>query len=173
MRRGGAMRGRGAKGTKNVDRVVGGDEPSVEQHGSVVNVDENQGNVPAVLGQEVDLQTKIFDRFLKRDPPKFSGGDSPIQALEFIQDLEDILEPMGINRELRINFAVYRLHGGARDWRENAHRSLVVTGQTPVELKLTEFQTIGEKRGRQNVPSFSGAASSGFQGRPSQRSRFS
>ncbi|GAA0159696.1 hypothetical protein LIER_16413 [Lithospermum erythrorhizon] len=187
MRREGAKRGRGARGVENMDRVV---------------------------GHEADLQTKIFDRFLKRDPPKFSGADSPILALEFIRDLEAIFEPMGINGGLRTKFAVYRLHGGARDWWENVNRSLVSTGQTPVhanekkkierfrdrmnwqirtrlslmnfvtfheilnaalyvELELTEFQTIGEKIGRQDVPRFSGPASSGFQGRPSQRSCFS
>ncbi|GAA0155440.1 hypothetical protein LIER_38088 [Lithospermum erythrorhizon] len=217
-------------------------------------------------GARVDLHTKIFDHFLKRDPPMFSEADSPIQSLELIRDLEAIFEPMGINGELRTKFAVYRFHGGARDWWKNAHRSLVATGQTPVtwdrfvnlfrdnyclsthmsalerelvqlkqesknindyekrfselcrlllevhanernkierfsegmnweirtrlsvmnfgtfheilnatlqvDLELTEFRTIGEKRGRQDMPRMSGQINSGSQGRPSQRSRF-
>ena len=87
--------------------------------------------VPAA-GQDMDLQSKLFDRFLKRNPPKFSGADTPMQAIEFIRELEGIFEPMGINGQLRTTFAAYMLHGGARDWWENTHRSLVATGRAPV-----------------------------------------
>ncbi|GAA0167776.1 hypothetical protein LIER_22635 [Lithospermum erythrorhizon] len=42
-----------------------------------------------------------------------------------------------------------------------------------LELEPSEFQTIGEKRGREDLARFSGSTGLGFQGRPSQRSRFS
>ncbi|GAA0162355.1 hypothetical protein LIER_18463 [Lithospermum erythrorhizon] len=137
-----ARGGRSARDAENVDRVVGGDEPSVEQQGLGINVDEGRETVPVV-------------------------------AFEFIRDLESIFEPMGINGELRTMFAIYRLHGGARDWWENVHRSLVATGQTPVEMELAECRASGEKRGRQDVFRTSGQINSEFQEHPSQRSRFS
>ena len=128
----GAGGGRGARVGDNIASVVGGDEPSVEQQSSGVNLDvEPEVEVPAV-GPDMDLQSKLFDRFLKRNPPKFYGPDSPIQALEFLRDLEGIFEPMGINTQLRTTFAAYMLHGGARDWWENVHRSLIAAGRTPV-----------------------------------------
>ncbi|GAA0154007.1 hypothetical protein LIER_12111 [Lithospermum erythrorhizon] len=87
---------RGARDAENVDSIVGSDEPSMGPQDSGVSVGGDREIVVPVVGQEVELQSKLFDRFLKRDPPKFAEEDSPIQALEFIQDLESIFEPMGV-----------------------------------------------------------------------------
>ncbi|GAA0143702.1 hypothetical protein LIER_35795 [Lithospermum erythrorhizon] len=69
----------------------------------------------------------------------------------------------GINWEIRtrlsfMNFVIF-------------HEILNTTLQ--VELELTEFRTIGEKKGRQDIPRMSGQINSESQGRPFQHCRFS
>ncbi|GAA0174870.1 hypothetical protein LIER_28162 [Lithospermum erythrorhizon] len=67
-----------------------------------------------------------------RDPSKFCGANSSIRALEFISDLEAIFEPMGIEGELRVKFAIYKFHGEACAWSTNVSRSMIDTRQVPV-----------------------------------------
>ncbi|GAA0149083.1 hypothetical protein LIER_08349 [Lithospermum erythrorhizon] len=66
--------------------------------GALVQLNQPQTVVgaPPPIERNVELQGKMFERFMKRDLPKFSEAKSPIQGLEFIKDLESIFEPMGI-----------------------------------------------------------------------------
>ena len=95
----GAARGaaRGERVRDNVASIGRGDEPRVEPQNSGVNDVVEPGGVGPAAGHEMDLQSKLFDHFLKRNPPRFAGAESPIHALEFLRDLESIFGPMGIN----------------------------------------------------------------------------
>ena len=76
----GAARGaaRGVRVSDNAASAVGGDEPSVERQSSGVNVNVEPEVLVPVAGHDMELQSKLFDRFLKRNPPKFSGAETPI-----------------------------------------------------------------------------------------------
>ncbi|GAA0175811.1 hypothetical protein LIER_28914 [Lithospermum erythrorhizon] len=98
----GRPRGTGgrARGGRHAGRVVGESEPSVEQQGSGVHpespvdpvvgdeihVGEDLVHAQIAAQQEVEFQSKLFHRFLKRDPLKFFGVGTPIEAIEFIRD---------------------------------------------------------------------------------------
>ena len=140
--RAGVQRGRTAKRGRPAARVVGTEEanvPPVEVNinqpdvvSSVQEVSDSGSRHVPVRANPVgpnlavqpnqpqatvnaELQSKMFDRFLKRNPPRFSEAESPMQAIKFIKDLEAIFDPMAIEGELRWKFAVYQFHGEARD----------------------------------------------------------
>ncbi|GAA0186105.1 hypothetical protein LIER_33393 [Lithospermum erythrorhizon] len=140
--RGRARDARGRPRGGRAGRGIAIDEYSVDQQGpevqssehvEEVGVDlvEESGNAQVAEQQGVEFQSKLFDRFLRRDPPKFSGGSTE-QAIEFIRDMKTIFEPMGIVGEMRVKFATYRLHEGARSWWENLSTSLTAGGEVPV-----------------------------------------
>ncbi|GAA0162563.1 hypothetical protein LIER_18629 [Lithospermum erythrorhizon] len=148
--RGARGRPRGTRGRARGGRCAGGlvgtSEPSMEQQSSGVHpdfpadpvagdeshVEENLVHAQMAVQREAEIQSNIFDRFLKRDPPKFFGVGTPIEAIEFIRDLETIFEPMGTEGELRVKFATYRLHESSRDWWGNLRLSLTARGEDPV-----------------------------------------
>ncbi|GAA0168169.1 hypothetical protein LIER_22943 [Lithospermum erythrorhizon] len=97
-----------------------------------VEVGEDPVYAMVAAQHEAEFRSKLFEHFHRRDPSKFFGVGTPIEAIEFISDMETLFEPMGIESELRVWFTTYRLHEGARDLRGNLRLLLTARGEDPV-----------------------------------------
>ncbi|GAA0170525.1 hypothetical protein LIER_24762 [Lithospermum erythrorhizon] len=147
--------------------------------GRGIGEDEPRGEHQVAVQQEIKFQSKLFDRFLKRDPPKFYGVGTPIEAIEFIRDMETIFEPMGIEAVHPSEAKkIERFRDGMR-W-EIHHRLSLMTFASfhelrnpalKVEMELAEPEANGAKRGLQETISPGGPASSRFQRRVVQQTR--
>ena len=58
----------------------------------------------------------VYERFRKQQPPNFDGGSDPIEAEEWLQSLESILEYMRLGNEDRVSCASSLLKKDARIW---------------------------------------------------------
>ena len=59
-----------------------------------------------------------FNKFKKRDPPKFDGGTYPLVVVEWIKALEAIFDHLEFSDRDRVECAVFSLVKAARTWWE-------------------------------------------------------
>ncbi|MGS7457171.1 hypothetical protein ACT3J6_21420, partial [Mycobacterium tuberculosis] len=79
-----------------------------------------------------DRESRLFDSFLKKQPPRFKGDVTPEVAVEFLKDIVGICRPMGIEEELWVTFATTRFQEGPRDWWYHMEEDLTARGEMPI-----------------------------------------
>ena len=81
--------------------------------------------------------TCALEKFRKLDPPTFKGTKDPIEADNWLKEIERLFRAMEVSDEQRVILAVFVLKGDALEWWESTERTHgreVITWQHFVEL---------------------------------------
>ena len=87
--------------------------------------------------REVDLNV-IFEKFLKRGPPKFTGMEDPLVTNDWIVRIEKIFKVFECLGRRRVQLAAYMFRGVAKDWWRVMQRPYKIIGD---EVAWTAFRT--------------------------------
>ncbi|GAB2273923.1 hypothetical protein Dimus_039058 [Dionaea muscipula] len=90
-------------------RVGDRDEERVEQVPPLIHVVGAVAHVP----HPEELQGRMFERFLGTGPPKFTGSGDPVEAGNWLMEMEKILKRIGCPRELWVSNASFQLRDDA------------------------------------------------------------
>ncbi|XP_057960665.1 uncharacterized protein LOC131152809 [Malania oleifera] len=82
-----------------------------------------------------------IEKFIKMNPPAFSGGTDPAVAENWVQEMEKIFAVLQCSEEQKVLFATYRLTGEAERW-WSAVRLLEQQRTIPVEMTWGRFREI-------------------------------
>ena len=82
---------------------------------------------PAVSVREADPNV-IFEKFLKRGPPEFTGTEDPMVADDWLVRLEKIFRVFECTGQQQVQLAAYMFRGVAEDWWRTVHRSFEAIG---------------------------------------------
>jgi hypothetical protein len=63
-----------------------------------------------------------FEKFLKLDPPTFSGKEDPEAAENWIEELERAFDVLSVPEDRKTSFGTYRLKGDAKKWWDTLRR---------------------------------------------------
>ncbi|XP_075481156.1 uncharacterized protein LOC142521867 [Primulina tabacum] len=83
-----------------------------------------QEQVQAMLPRHVPVQTDVYDRFRRLNPPEFTGSTDPAVAEEWIKSLESIFSYLHMEDANKITCAIFLLTKHAKIWWESARVAL-------------------------------------------------
>ena len=89
----------------------------------------------AVRGADPNV---IFERFLKRGPPEFTGAEDPLVADDWIVRMEKIFRVFECSGRQQVQLAAYMFRGVAEDWWRVTQRPYEEIGD---EVAWTAFKT--------------------------------
>ncbi|XXG89231.1 hypothetical protein AAC387_Pa12g1283 [Persea americana] len=69
-----------------------------------------------IMPAKVVEPNDMFDKFKKRAPPQFYGNEDPLDADEWVVQIEKIFEVFKCTRKERVQLAAYMLRGKAEMW---------------------------------------------------------
>ena len=78
-----------------------------------------QRPVPAaqvIMPARVTDPNDVFDKFKKRNPPEFFGNEDPLDADEWVVQVEKIFDVFGCTGQERVQLAAYMFRGTAEMW---------------------------------------------------------
>uniref|UniRef100_A0A2N9GSP6 Reverse transcriptase domain-containing protein n=1 Tax=Fagus sylvatica TaxID=28930 RepID=A0A2N9GSP6_FAGSY len=78
-----------------------------------------------------------LEKFRKLDPPSFKGSKDPLEADNWLKELDRLFKAMNVRDEKRVTLAVFMLKGDALEWWESTeriHEGGVVSWQQFVDL---------------------------------------
>mgnify|MGYP004719527777 CR=1 FL=1 len=78
-------------------------------------------------------EDRALERFLKFNPPKFTGEPNPEVAENWLERMTNIFAALDYTEDRRVNFAAFQFEGVARAWWD------VIRGKSPSPLGLGEF----------------------------------
>lgn len=79
----------------------------------------------------------IFEKFLKRGPPEFTGADDPLVADDWIVRMEKIFRVFECTNQQKVQLAAYMFRGVAEDWWRTIQRHYEAIGD---EIAWTAFK---------------------------------
>nr|XP_027096018.1 uncharacterized protein LOC113715913 [Coffea arabica] len=68
------------------------------------------------LGAQDRRENRVLERFLKFDPPKFTGEPDPEVAENWLERMTNIFATLDYTENRRVNFAAIHFEGVARAW---------------------------------------------------------
>ncbi|GAB2285257.1 hypothetical protein Dimus_039699 [Dionaea muscipula] len=72
--------------------------------------------------QPEEVQGKMFERFLSTGPPKFRGSGDPIEAGNWLMEVEKVLKRIACPREFWVSNASFQLKDDAEFWWQSVER---------------------------------------------------
>ncbi|MQL87387.1 hypothetical protein Taro_019927 [Colocasia esculenta] len=98
---------------------------------------------PAVLVRPVtgEETTLIVERFLRLQPPTYSGGPNPDTAEHWIHEIKRVFAIMRCPEEDKVILAAYQLRGFAQEW-WRLKMQIVFTGRTKDTIPWSEFLSV-------------------------------
>ncbi|XP_075479314.1 uncharacterized protein LOC142520198 [Primulina tabacum] len=91
----------------------------------------------AILPRQRPVQTDVYDRFRRLNPPEFMGSTEPAVAEEWIKSLESIFSYLHMEDANKVTCAIFLLTKHARIWWESARVALPT-----IPLTWETFKTV-------------------------------
>ncbi|XP_075499235.1 uncharacterized protein LOC142537620 [Primulina tabacum] len=85
-----------------------------------------QAQAQAIVHRHGPVQTDVYDRFRRLNPPEFMGSTDPAVAEEWIKSLESIFSYLHMEYADKVTCAIFLLTKHARIWWESARVALPV-----------------------------------------------
>ncbi|XP_075500114.1 uncharacterized protein LOC142538698 [Primulina tabacum] len=98
-----------------------------------------QAHAQAMLPRQRPVQTYVYDRFRRLNPPKFMGSTDPAVAKEWIESLESIFSYLHMEDADKVTCAIFLLTKHARIWWESARVALPAIPLTWYTFKSTFY----------------------------------
>ena len=97
------------------------------------------GGLTEVVQHQVGATNPMstLEKFRKLDPPSFKGSKDPLEADNWLKELDRLFKAMNVRDEQRVTLAVFMLKGDALEWwesTERTHEGGVVSWQQFVDL---------------------------------------
>uniref|UniRef100_A0A2N9GFR5 CCHC-type domain-containing protein n=1 Tax=Fagus sylvatica TaxID=28930 RepID=A0A2N9GFR5_FAGSY len=97
------------------------------------------GSLTEVVQHQVGATNPMsaLEKFRKLDPPSFKGSKDPLEADNWLKELDRLFKAMNVRDEQRVTLAVFMLKGDALEWwesTERTHEGGVVSWQQFVDL---------------------------------------
>jgi hypothetical protein len=97
------------------------------------------GSLTEVVQHQVGATNPMsaLEKFRKLDPPSFKGSKDPLEADNWLKELDRLFKVMNVRDEQRVTLAVFMLKGDALEWwesTERTHEGGVVSWQQFVDL---------------------------------------
>ncbi|XP_075486262.1 uncharacterized protein LOC142525862 [Primulina tabacum] len=96
-----------------------------------------QAQAQDIVHRHVPVQTEVYDRFRRFNPPEFMGSNDPAVAKEWIKSLESIFSYLYMEDADKVTCAIFLLTKHARIWWENARMALPA-----IPLTWETFKTV-------------------------------
>ncbi|XP_073024201.1 uncharacterized protein [Primulina eburnea] len=96
-----------------------------------------QAQAQAIVHRHVPVQTEVYDRFRRLNPPEFMGSTDPTVAEEWIKSLESIFSYLHMEDADKVTCAIFLLTKHARIWWERSRVALPA-----IPLTWETFKTV-------------------------------
>ncbi|GMY25234.1 Cellular nucleic acid-binding protein [Fagus crenata] len=83
------------------------------------------GSLTEVVQHQVGATNPMsaLEKFRKLDPPSFKGSKDPLEADNWLKELDRLFKAMNVRDEQRVTLAVFMLKGDALEWWESTERT--------------------------------------------------